>query len=166
MENNSLIKKYEELYKDMATSKSPAKMMVFGQAEQWAFRKIATALPRMAEEWVEKLEAIRWNNYLSREEADVIVMSLEGADGTVGPHWSYDTFRKAVESFQGHLCEDPYYNFCALWATANMLYSDHSETWSKHIAPEDAPFFYYETAVDKLKDKDRPHFVREYFRLT
>ena len=160
-----LLDRYENLYKEMAMSKDPAKMIVFGKAEQWAFKKMVTAMPKVAEEWVEKLEAIHWHNYLSRAEADEIVARLESADGSRGPHWSFDTFKKAVESLGGHLCEEPYYNFCALWATANMLYSDHSKTWAKHITPEDAPFFYYETTVDKLKDVDRPHFVREYFHL-
>ena len=149
----------------MVASKNPEKMKIFGAAEHMMFGKVAMALPRMAEEWLEMLEPIHWNNYLSRTEADTIVSKLEGANGENGPHWSHDTFKKTVEAFNGHLCEEPYYNFCALWVTANMLYSDHSETWSKHIAKEDEPFFYYLTAVDKLKDKDRPRFVREYFHL-
>ena len=163
---SELIKRYEEYYQEMASSKDPAKMRVFGAAEHKMFKKIAMAMPRMAEEWLEQLEPMHWINYLTRVEADEIVARLEGADGTMGPHWGFDTFKKAVEGFSGHLCEEPFYNFCALWATANMLYSDHSVTWGKHISREDEPFFYYQTAVDKLKDKDRPHFVREYFHLT
>lgn len=163
---SELIRKYEAYYQEMASSKDPAKMKIFGAAERKMFARVAMALPRVADEWLEMLEPMHWNNFLTRAEADEIATHLEGANGTNGPHWPFETFKKTVEAFGGRMCEEPFYNSFALWATANMLYSDHSETWSKHITREDEPFFYYQTAVDKLKDKDRPHFVREYFHLT
>ncbi len=162
---SEILKKYEEYYQEMVASKDPAKMKIFGAAEHKMFGKVSMALPRVASEWLDLLEPMHWNNYLSLAEAETIVSKLEGMDGSHGPHWSFDAFKKTVEAFGGHLCEEPLYNSYALWATVNMLYSDHSETWSKHIAKEDEPYFYYLTAVDKLKDKDRPHFVREYFHL-
>ena len=34
-----MLKRYLELYDDMATSANPEKMMIFGGAEKWAFKK-------------------------------------------------------------------------------------------------------------------------------
>ena len=37
LDMDDLIKRYEELYEDMATAKDPKKMMIFGDAEKWIF---------------------------------------------------------------------------------------------------------------------------------
>lgn len=163
------IKRYRELYDDMATAKDPKKMMVFGEAEQWVFGMVAEKHPELAEKWLSRLEAGKWNNYLTEEEAKHIVNSLVE---TVGENahvrryeWDYPTMKSAVESMGGKVSEEPYYNCWALWATMNMLYSDHSLTVSSFIQGNLKPKFFYRMAVDKLKDPDRTHFVREYFGL-
>lgn len=158
-----LIKRYDELYEDMATAKDPQKMMVFGDAEKWMFHSIAEKYPELAEKWLAKLEAGKWNNYLSKSEAEAIVAKFVNQDGTRGPHWSYDAFKGAVESLDGKMSEEPYYNCWAMWVTANMLYSDHYQSASKYVPKEDMPKYFYMTALEKLKDADRPKFVRKYF---
>lgn len=160
-----LIKKYDELYHDMATAKDPHKMMAFGEAEKWIFYMLAEKHPEMAEKWLTKLEAAKWNNYLSKEEAEEIVGSLVNKQGEKRYEWEYETFKQAVESLGGKVYEAPFYNCYALWATANMLVSDHSETVNAYVQPPVRVRFYYQMAVDKLKDVDRPHFVRPYFHL-
>lgn len=157
------IKRYDELYDDMATAKDPQKMMVFGDAEKWMFHSIAEKHPELAEKWLAKLEAGKWNNYLSKSEAEAIVAKFVNQDGTRGPHWSYDAFKGAVESLDGKMSEEPYYNCWAMWVTANMLYSDHYQSASKYVPKEDMPKYFYMTALEKLKDADRPKFVRKYF---
>jgi hypothetical protein len=62
-----LIKRYRELYDEMALAKDPKKMVVFGDAERWVFSMLAEEHPELAEKWLSKLEAGRWNNYLSKE---------------------------------------------------------------------------------------------------
>ena len=47
--NETLTKRYEELYKDMATSKDVEKMHAFGRAEGWAFRQLVATNPRLAQ---------------------------------------------------------------------------------------------------------------------
>lgn len=163
-----LIKKYDELYEDMAKAKDPRKMIAFGNAEKWMFHQVAHEHPEIAEMWLEKLEAGRWNNYLTEDEAEKIVESLEEkvGDMTVLRHeWGYDTLKSAVEGMGGMMAEAPFYNCWALWATMNMLVSDHRNTVDKFIQPAMRVKFYYHLALDKLKDVDRPHFVREYFHL-
>ena len=159
------IKRYDELYHEMATAKDPKKMMTFGEAEQWVFHMVADKHPDLAEKWLSKLESGKWNNYLSHKEAIEVVDRLQNQDGMRGPHWSYETFKSAVESLNGKLHDEPYYNCYALWATANMLYSDHHKSTSEFVPKDQEPKFFYLMAVEQLKDPDRPKFAREYFGM-
>lgn len=163
-----LVKKYDALFDEMVSSKDPARMMAFGDAEKWVFYQLSQKHPEVAEKWLSRLEASKWYNYLSEEEAEHVVESLMEKHGNVEEQryeWSYDVFKQAVQSMGGQVTEPPYYNGYALWATMNMLYSDHNETVSAFIQPMSRVKFYYKMAVDKLKDPDRPHFVRFYFHL-
>lgn len=158
-----LVKKYLERYEDMAKSGQPEKMRIFGEAEKWAFAKMVELSPKTAERWLEKLEAMYWHNYLSKAEAEDIVSKFVNQDGSRGAHWSYDTFKGAVESLGGKMHDEPYYNCYALWVVANMLYSDHYNSTKEYVPKEDMPKFFYLQAVEKLKDADRQNFVRKYF---
>lgn len=162
---NALMQRYEELYAMMATSTDIVKMQVFGEAEKWAFGKMSERDPALAQVWLDKLEPVMWNNYLSKAEAEAIVSKFINADGTMGAHWSYDTMRSAVESLGAMMSEEPFFNCWALWATMNMLYSDHAKSVNDFVAKEEQVKFYYSMAIEKLKDADRPHFVREYFEI-
>lgn len=160
-----LIKRYDELYADMATARDPKKMMAFGDAEKWVFHQMAEKHPELAETWLGKLEASKWYNYLSKSEAESIAMKLVNQDGTRGPHWNPETFKAAVESLGGKIQSEPFYNFWALWATANMEFSDHHTSAAEFVPRDMMPKYFYNVAVEKLKDVDRPRFVREYFDL-
>ena len=158
-----LINKYDKLYDEMATAKDPKKMMVFGDAEKWMFHTLAHKHPEIAEKWLTRLEAGKWNNYLSKSEAENIANKLVNQDGSRGAHWSYEVFKAAVESLGASMVDAPYYNCWSLWVEANTLWSDHHKSLSKYISKEQEPLAYYEMAVEKLKDMDRPKFIREYF---
>ena len=160
-----LIEKYDELYEDMATAKDPMKMMAFGDAEKWMFHSLAQKHPDIAEMWLTRLEASKWNNYISKTEAMEIAGSLVNQDGTHGPHWDYETFKTAVESMGGKMNDEPYYNCWALWLTANMRYSDNYRSAAEFVPKDMMPKFCYKGAVENLKDVDRPKFIREYFDL-
>jgi hypothetical protein len=138
-------------------------MMAFGEAEKWVFHILAEKHPELAEKWLTKLEAGKWLNYLSKSEAEHIVGKFINQDGTRGAHWNYDTFKEAVESLGEEMTEEPFFNCWSLWAVANMLYSDHHKSTSEFVPKEDEPRFFYLMAVEKLKDLDRPKFVRAYF---
>jgi hypothetical protein len=166
-----LKERYLELYEDMAKSGNPDKMKIFGEAEKWAFDRLHERDPKAAEQWVDKLEATHWHNYLSKSEADEVVAKFINQDGTRGAHWSYDVFRAAVESLSAKMAEEPLFNYYALWATANMIYSDHAQSIAEDMgykSPKEVPnekmaVSIYKKALEKLKDADRPRFVREYF---
>lgn len=159
------MQRYEELYAMMATSTDIVKMQVFGEAEKWAFGKMSERDPALAQVWLDKLEPVMWKNYLSKAEAEAIVSKFINADGTIGAHWSYDTMRSAVESLGAVMSEEPFFNCWALWATMNMLYSDHAKSVNDFVAKDEQVKFYYAQAIEKLKDADRPHFIREYFEI-
>jgi hypothetical protein len=64
--------------------------------------------------------------------------------------------------------EKPYYNWSALWLTVNMIYSDYANVIVELVGSKDnerVATACYKMATAKLKDKDRPHFIREYFEL-
>lgn len=147
----------------MATSKDSSKMMTFGEAERWAFKKMAHAHPDMAQMWLDKIEAGKWHNYMSHTEAEMIASNFVNQNGSRGPHWNYETFKAAVESLGASMSDEPYYNCYALWVVANMHYSDHAASVAKYVPKEDFPKFFYEMAVESLKDPDKPHFIRDYF---
>ena len=170
---DEILERYEELYEDMATSGNKEKMIAFGEAERWAFKKMHDLSPKDAQCWLDKLEAIHWKNYLSKAEAEEIASHLINQNGRIGAHWGYETFKAAVESLGGKMSEKPFYNCYALWVTANMIYSDHANSVAEDMgmsSPEAVPnekmaLSMYRKAVEKLKDTDRPKFIREYFEL-
>ena len=159
------MEKYEELYKDMASSGNKEKMKAFGEADRWAFRKMNEMSPKDAQCWLDKLEAMNWHNYLSKQEAEEVTARLVNQNGMKGPHWGYETFKNAVESDGGAMSEKPYYNCYALWAVANMLYSDHYDSAKKYVPESEMPKYFYTSAIEKSKDADKPKFVRWYFDL-
>ena len=168
-----ILERYEELYEDMATSNNKEKMIAFGEAERCMFRKLAKEQPAVAQMWLDKLEAMHWKNYLSKQEAEEIAAKLINQNGRIGPHWNYEVFKDTVEKLGGKIYEKPFYNCYALWITANMIYSDHAGSTAEDMgmnSPEAVPnekmaLSMYRKAVEKLKDVDRPMFVREYYGL-
>ena len=158
-------KRYETLFDKMVSSKDSDRMSVFGKAEHWAFKKMLEISPKHAQMWLDKLEASEWNNYLSIAEADKIVADLQNQNGSKGPKWSFSQFESVVNAIGGNMEMQPYYNKYALWATANMIFSDHARTLSEIVSEADMPKIIYKLAVEQLKDSDRPRFIREYFKV-
>lgn len=159
------IERYDELYEAMSYSADPAKMRIFGEAEKWAFRHMVELDQKAAEKWLEKIEAVDWNNYLSRSEAEDITAQLLNQDGKRGPVWTYAQVESAVNQLGGKMSLAPYYNCWALFATMNMLMSDHAQTLQKFVGEADIPNIVYQLAVEKLTDPDRTEFIRSYFSL-
>ena len=153
-----------------------SKMRMFGSIITHMFNQVAEKHPDIAMATIELLSAIEYNNYVSMPEAintashfvndDTLITN--NAEPTKGAHWSTE----ALKSFLGvkglPLEDKPYYNWCALWLTVNMIYSDFANTLSEITGAKDNDRIAtacYKMAVKKLKDLDRPHFIREYFEL-
>lgn len=172
MNKEYLIKRYDELYEYMKESKDVRNMKIFGKAEKYMFKELANVHPDMAERWLSHIEAVCWNNYLSKDEAMNIGKHTVNQDGTKGFHWSHDVFVPVVEKLGGVVEHKPYYNEYALCVTANIIYSDHANSISEdmgyksvvEVPNERIALSCYKKALEKLKDKDNPYFVRDYFR--
>lgn len=170
---DEMIKRFLDQYDKMAVSKDPELMAIFGENAKWAFVEAVNVAPKMAQEWLNKNEAIQWKNYLSKSEAESIVSNLINQDRTKGAKWGYEVFKGAVESLGGEMSDEPFYNCYALWATANMLYSDHAQSVAEdlgyksvvEVPNEKMALSMYKKAVEKLRDADKPRFVRWYFKV-
>ena len=169
----AMIKQYLEQYEKMATSGNPELMKIFGENDKWAFEEMVKISPKTAQEWLSKNESIKWHNYLTKEEAERIASNFINQDRTKGAHWSVEAFKQALNSLGAEHEDDPFYNFYALWVTANMIYSDHAQSVAEDLgykSPTEVPnekmaLSMYKKAVEKLRDADRPRFIRAYFGL-
>ena len=70
-----LMKNFDELYGIMATSGNVKYMRVFGDTMRCMMKDMADRHPELAQEYIEKLCAIKWKNYLTKKEA-LIMMSI------------------------------------------------------------------------------------------
>lgn len=168
-----LIKKYDELYANMAASKDVRKMRAFGEAEKHIFHEIAEHHPELAEEWLNNIRTKMWNNYITESQARKIASELVNQDGTRGPKWNMETFLGVVLRNGGKPEDEPYYNRCALWLVANAHYSDFAKSTAEdmgyrsamEVPVERMAMSMYRKAVESLKDIDRPHYIADYYHV-
>lgn len=167
-----MIDRYHHLYDKMKESKDPKNMKIFGEAEKWVFKQVAAAHPELASSWLSHLEAVEWDAYLSENEAMNIGKHMVNQEGSKGFHWQKEPFAKSVESIGGCMEKHPEYNSCALFVTANMVYSDHAKSIAEDMgykSPSEVPNekmlrSCYNKAVEKLCDVDKGFNVRKYFK--
>lgn len=168
-----MINKFHQIYEKMASSKNVEDMKIFGQSAMKMYEKVAAMSPNTAKEWLEHLEPIMWCNYIGMEKAKEIAGNLVNQDGSKGPHWPMDVFFNVVARLGGKIEDEPAYNRYALWLVANAHYSDFAVSTAMDMgyksvaeAPEEKmALSMYRKAVESLKDVDRKHYVRDYYRL-
>ena len=176
MTTQELKETYKRLYDGMKMSKDVSKMKIFGAAFTDMFGKVAQAHPDIAQAAIDMLSAIEYHNYVTKQEAmDVAeefinddTLITGSAEPTRGAHWNMDALKGFLTQHGIALEEKPYYNWPALWLTMNMIYSDYAEVIAEAVGEKNADKIgetSYKMAVKKLKDKDRPNFIREYFEL-
>jgi hypothetical protein len=165
MDTKELENKYRSLYEYMATSGKTDYMKLFGEVMNEMMNWMIDNKAEAASEWIDKLGAIMWHNYLTRREADKIISYMQPK-----APWGYSTWQNVMDSLGLMTEEPPCYNSCALWVTMNMIYSDSSDTIAKiigqpleSISQEKMVKSIYMLAVDKLKDKDHVFRIRHYF---
>lgn len=158
MNAQELKEKYSMLYSHMASSRNPEYMKTFGHIMTSMMDDMISNNASKAEEYIERLESIKWKNYLTPKEAEMIVSKM-----IPKAHWSRDQWKNAMEQHGFDLEDEPCYNSCALWVTMNMLMSDSSETISKYLSGDNVFSLVHDLAVDKLCDEDGKFSVRKYF---
>lgn len=72
-----MMKKYDQLYEKMATSRNIDNMRLFGKVGRESMALLIKNMPDRAQELIEKLCAINWDNYLTEREAEAIVSKMD-----------------------------------------------------------------------------------------
>ena len=156
--------RYTGLYDYMANSRDPKNMKAFGCVMTEMMDVMIQKMPDVAEEMIDKLESIKWKQYLTPKEAEKIVAGMDPK-----APWTRDAWKSAMESFGLPMEEWPSYNRCALWTEMNKIYSDFGEEIAallgKPLAPTDKDIIAacYKMALKNLKDKDGMYDIRKYF---
>lgn len=158
--------RFESLYNTMANSNEPKYMSIFGETMKVMMDELIDLKPEAAQEYIERLSAIKWFNYLTKKEAMGIIGGMEPA-----PTWDAATWQQALTELEVPAEEAPYYNSYALFVAMNQVVSDHGKTIAyikglesvKDIDPAELAKYAYKMAIDLLKDKDGVYDIREYF---
>lgn len=158
MNAEELKSKYESLYKYMANSNEPDNMKAFGKVTNEMMDWMIANKPEAAAEWIDKLSAIMWKNYLTPKEADTIVSKMEPK-----APWNREQWKGAMEQHGFETENEPHYNSCALFTAMNMIMSDSGNTLKKYVNDADLFKVVYDLAVDKLTDRDGVFAIRRYF---
>ena len=160
-------KEFNELYDMMASSSRTEYMRTFGCVMKDMMEWMIQNKPEMADEYIGKLESIRWKNYLTRKEAEKIVSSMSPR-----APWSRDAWNQAMDSYGLTKEYEPYYNSCALWVTMNKVYTNSSETIARIMGMEVAEVpqdkmvkAVYGLALDELCDTDSKVSIRHAYGL-
>lgn len=160
MTQEEMRKEYYALYHTMENSSNVDFMRIFGQVQTEVMEWAIANKPDLAQEWIEKLSAIKWKNYVTQKEAESIVSKMNPK-----APWNREQWKDAMEKAGYPLEDDPCYNSCALYVTMNMKMSDSSETLTELVGTENLFKAVYLLALDNLTDKDGKFKIREYFDL-
>lgn len=158
MTQQELKERYWGLYELMANSKKPENMKMFGRVMTQMMEDMIQTSPAKAEDYIDRLEAIKWRNYLTPKEAEAIIVKMEPK-----APWSREQWSATMQQYGYELEEEPCYNRCALWVTMNMIMSDSSETIGRYVENANLFKIVHDLAVDKLTDKDGVFDIRKYF---
>ena len=111
-------------------------------------------------------DMVKFQSYLSEDEALEIVRNFVNFDGSRGGHWEDpdETFR-VLESLGIRYEEDGEYNRWAFFAVLNMVWSDEWGVLHNYIAQDQEPRVCAELAQARLEDRDKVFSVRKYFGL-
>lgn len=156
--------RYTALYDYMSESREPKNMKTFGSVMTQMMDVMLTKMPDVAEEMIDRLESIKWHQYLTPKEAETITARMDPK-----APWSRDQWKTTMQSLGLPLEDAPYYNSCALWVEMNKVYSDFGDEIAallgKPLSPTDKDIITacYKMALKTLRDKDGVYDIRKYF---
>jgi hypothetical protein len=141
-------------------------MKMLGWVTKAMMYDMIDAHPQQAEEYLNILESVRWDNYLTVKEAETIVNAMSPA-----PKWTRQQWLKTMEQMNLVPEEAHCYNRCALYVTMCMIDSDDGETIAMMmgktgVATNDMDYFAMvnKFAMNKLCDRDGVFDIRRYFK--
>lgn len=166
MTPDEMKQEFNALYNLMAGQQNVAFMRIFGNVHKEMMDWFIENKPELAQEWLDKLESIRWKNYLTKAEADKIVAKMEPK-----APWPRDQWKQAMTEYGLDMEHEPCYNRNALWAEMNKMYSDFGDEIAamlgKPLVPTDKDIISacYKMAIKTLRDKDGIYNIRTYYSL-
>lgn len=167
MDKNEMKQKWGEFYAIMESSKNPKNMILFGEVMKIMMERSINYDQVFAEKMLEKLEAVKWKNYVTAEEADAVVMKMEPQ-----PNMTREQWMRCMERLGLPIEEEPYYNRCALYLTMCMKISDSKASIARmmgkmptELTEDELATSAHMLAMDVLKDKDGVFDLRRYFSL-
>lgn len=166
MTQEELIDKYKSLYSKMAVSNDPSQMKLFGSVMNEMMMWIIKNQPTAAEQWIEKLCAVDWEQYLTKAEATKIVDKMEP-----DAPWGFDEWQKAMNAYGLETERKGVFNKFALWTEMNAKYSDQADNLAKfafdepidEVDEERMLKLIHALAIGSLTDKDGVYKIRKYF---
>lgn len=164
MTQQEMKEKFDMLYSYMSTSNEPKYMKLFGDVMVEMMDWMIKNQPQAAESWIEKLCAVKWEQYLTKDEAMKIIANM-----LPKAPWSLDVWSDAMKKL-GLECEREYvFNKYAMWVVMSQVYTDFGNTLAKALGaplseiPVDKLLpIIQEMAIDLLCDADGHYDVRKY----
>ena len=156
--------RYTALYDYMAQSRDPKNMKAFGCVMTEMMDFLIQMKPDVAEEMIDKLESIKWQQYLTPKEAEKVISNMDPK-----APWTREQWKNTMEAFGLPMEEWPHFNKCALWVEMNKIYSDFGEEIAALLEKTQSPAdkdniaACYKMAMKNLKDKDGIYNIRKYF---
>ena len=163
MEAAELKRKFTELFDYIINSDDECKMHVLGDVTKAMMMRTIETSQTQAEEYIGKLESVRWNNYVTFKEAEAITSKMQPK-----PMWTRTAWDSTMEKLGAQKEEVPFYNDNALYLTMCMISSDSGETIKDIISVHDDTSLFtaiHRLALDKLKDHDKVFNIRNYFGI-
>lgn len=153
-------KQFCSLYQEIIDSQDEKKMCVLGHVMKQAMFKLMDSSPALAKEYIDELEAVHWNNYLTAKESQDIVNMM-----TPKPNLAYNKWIELMNKFEFPTSKEGVYNDYALYTAMCMIFSDSETTLNKYVEQDYNKLFelIYHLAIDKLCDKDEKFNIRKYF---
>lgn len=164
MTKEELRNKFDALYAYMAMSKKTEYMMLFGDVMKEMMAWMIENKPEASEKYIETLCAIKWRQYLTREEATSVVQ------GMIPPApWSYDSWMRTMEELQLEWEREGVFNRYAMWVAMSQIYTDFGGDLAKVIGkplaeiPADVIVpLVHRMAISLLTDADNKYHIRAY----
>lgn len=134
-----------------------------------AMKALTDVSPKLASNILETYEGmLNYDNYVTEEEAEKIVSSMVGSDGSHGAKWKdHDYLFRKLDSLSIPKTSEHIYNEWAMYVTINMISSDYGEIISE-ISNGDANAYFElcaKLALARLEDVDSPCNIRRYFMI-
>ena len=160
-----LLEKYESIVEKIETEKQEE---MFYSVSRDMFIHFCENHPDIAKKYLDKLDGMRYRNFVTNEEASKIVSCMKPA-----AVWSHDKLYQKLEELELEIEGEELFNFCSLWVVMNQVHSDHALSIAhaigvKTIAECDCDTMVqvcYDLAIDLLTDEDEKYNIRDYFNL-